>query len=149
MKMKQLSMVSAKVLRQNENYKYRLAGKGERYLVYHNEDDSPIEIVKNYLRPYVIEEPSIDSVALQRGVSYVEDSMGDYVWRAQLRYTSRILLENGTEKERKVSAKYLVCADDMSQAFESIVAYLESNTEHPSSSLVSISRVNVIEVIER
>lgn len=145
--MKQLSMVGAKVLRQNENYKYRLAGKGERYLVYHDEIDNPAEVVKNYLRPYVIEEPSIDSVAIQRGVSMIEASTGAYVWRANIRYTCQEVLENGAEKERKVSAKFFVCADDMSSAFEAIVGYLEYETEHPATSIVSISRVNVIEVI--
>ena len=50
-----LSIVVAKVVRENAQYKYKLVGKGERYLVQHQEGDNPGNAVMKYLTPYAKE----------------------------------------------------------------------------------------------
>lgn len=46
-----LSIVVAKVVRENAQYKYKLVGKGERYLVHHQEGDNSGNAVMKYLTP--------------------------------------------------------------------------------------------------
>lgn len=55
-----LSLVTAKVIRENENYSYKLVGKGEKYLVRHEEagnaGDKVIEEITPFAKePIVIE----------------------------------------------------------------------------------------------
>lgn len=146
--MKNLTIVCARVVRKNEQYSYQLKGKGERYLVVHDEDKDAAEIVKEYLRPFAIQEPVIESIAVQRGISFIEnDYEAEFVWKAVVRYKEEKILDSGETKEVKVSEKFFLKAIDFRDAFHTLTNYLETSTMHPSDAIVSINRFNVIDVI--
>lgn len=146
--MKNLTIVCARVVRKNEQYAYQLKGKGERYLVVHEENENASDIVKEYLHPFAIQEPSIESITLQKGVSFIgnEEDEGD-VWKALIRYTEEKLLDSGDTKEIKVSERFFLKAINFRDAYHTLVNYLETSTMHPTDSVVSINRLNVIDVI--
>jgi len=64
--MKKLSLVTAKVVRENEQYAYKLVGKGEKYLVLHEDGEKPEDVVISELAPFSKEPVSVESVVLQK-----------------------------------------------------------------------------------
>lgn len=64
--MHNLSLVTAKITRENEQYNYRIVGRGEKYLVKHEDGENAGDKVIEKLTPFAKEPIVIEQVVLQK-----------------------------------------------------------------------------------
>ena len=136
-----LSIVVAKVVRENAQYKYKLVGKGERYLVQHQEGDNSGNAVMKYLTPYAKEPVVIEGVSLQKHSDIVE-SFGEMIYKAVVQH---VVEDIDTGRLHKSKRNYFINGDSYSDAYEALLA--EANNWVGLSEIISLSKTNIIEVL--
>ena len=74
-----ISLVTAKDIRANAQHAYKMKGKGEKYLVCHEEGESATDIIVDYLTPYALEGTPIhiESVVVQKNSEILESEHED------------------------------------------------------------------------
>lgn len=137
-----LSIVIAKVIRSNEQYKYKLVGKGEKYLVTHRDNENAGDIVVEYLKPFV-SDIRIESVALQNNSQVVGIDDEKQIYKAVVKQI--VLNEEGIEK--RLNQKIFLGGKDFFEANTLLMAYIDSSVQE--SEVLSISKTNIIELIDR
>ena len=136
--MKNLSLVTAKVVRENEMYRYKLVGKGEKYLVAHEDMENPGDKVVVELTPFAKEPVVIEQVVLQKNVEFIE-SDGDVIYKSAVEY---IELNENTGK--KVRRNYYLRANSTKEAFDVLSDYISVFVS--DNSIVSVVRTKIIDV---
>lgn len=141
-----ISIVTAKVIRANAQYAYKLKGKGEKYLVKHQEKESAADIVVKYLTPYVVENAplSIESVVVQKSSEVLNEGEGyERIYKCSLRLEEE--LESGKVHwvQRKVFVSALSIADALKFVEEDM-----SGTVYDYE-ILSVQKTNIIEIISR
>lgn len=147
--MKKISLVTARVVRENEQYSYKLIGKREKYLVLHEDGENAGDKAMAYLTPFAKEPVQIEQVILQKNT--VEILGGDvenedkFLYKATVEF---IEVNESTGKERKITRTYYVGADDVQIALNHLVDYLNECMETSGlAGISSIVRTKVIEAI--
>lgn len=137
--MQKLSLVTAKVVRENEQYAYKLVGKGEKYLVLHEDGQKAEDRVISELSPFAKEPIVIDSVVVQKKSEIIGDFKCDIIFKAvvKLAYYDEI-----SGKEKTSSNKLFVFAESAKNAISVILE------EIPESHLVSISETKILDVFK-
>ncbi len=141
--MNKISLVTVKVVRRNEQYDYKIVGRGEKYLVLHNDGENAGEKTIAYLSPYVVEPIQVEQVILQKNTEVIGDAGKLAVFKATV---EAIVVNHETGKQRKESRCYYVNGDSIKEAFDELVGFISEislSAEH----IRSISRTNIIEVI--
>ncbi|MGP1420052.1 MAG: DUF4494 family protein [Tannerella sp.] len=140
---KSLSLVTARVVRQNEQYGYKVVGKGERYLVLHEENENAGDKVVEFLKPYASEPVRIVQTTLQKkGLELIGDKSAESFYNATAEYMQ--LTESG--KERKVVFRFIVQAKTAKDALLHIDEHL-SKLMVDSDGITMISKTKIIDVI--
>lgn len=141
-----ISIVTAKIIRKNEQYNYRVVGKGERYLVVHEDGEGAGDVVLQYLAPYAQEPVVIEATALQKSTEIIgldnpeaEERCG--IYKASVVF--RELLESG--KTKKTTRRYYILAEELSYAHGMLDDFLCSMVQDYE--VVSISKTNIIECL--
>lgn len=137
-----ISLVTAKVIRANEQYNYKLKGKGEKYLVNHNEGESASDIIVDYLTPYAVEGSvvSIESVMVQKSTEILDSKDEDCpIYKCSIRLEE--LLEDG--KTRKVQRKIFVQASNPAEAIALVENEMTGLYEYE---VLSVTKTNIIEI---
>lgn len=139
--MKKISLVTAKVVRENEQYNYKLVGKGEKYLVQHNEGENAGEKVMEYLTPYAKEPVIIESVVLQKSYAEIigEVDSNKSIFRANIEV---VVLDKDGQKTQKTAHKYYIFGSSV----KDVVAVIEG-LGYLDFAISSIARTNIIEVL--
>lgn len=137
--MQKLSLVTAKVIRENEQYAYKLVGKGEKYLVFHDEVEKAEDSVIIELTPFSKEPVSIDSVVVQKNCEIIGDSERELIFKASIKF---MYLDEISGKEKKTTRKLFVHADSVKDAANAIYA------EIPEAHLSSISETKILDVFK-
>lgn len=140
-----ISIVTAKVVRKNEQYNYRLVGKGERYLVSHEDGESAGDKVVEYLTPYAEEPVVIEATSLQKStevviVDGVEES--DTLYKASVQ---EILVSEDSGKVKRITRKYFVLARNFAEAHENLEVFLGGMCG--TFEIGSITKTNIIEYL--
>lgn len=139
--MEQISLVTAKVVRENEQYAYKLVGKGEKYLVRHQDGDNAGDKVLAYLSPYAKEPVCIEAVALQKNIEFVNpEEPADHIYKCAVEYST---LNEETGKEQTVRKSYYVYADTV----RGVMTTLEDVMRFNDVAITSISRTKIIELL--
>lgn len=138
-----ISLVTAKVIRANAQYAYKLKGKGEKYLVEHNEDESAADKIVRNLTPYTITGTtvSIESVVVQKSSEVLDSNYEDCpVYKCTIRG------EETTDEGRirKYQRKYFIQALDPVEAIEMIHAARHGTTDDYE--ILSVAKTNIIEI---
>ena len=142
--MDQISLVTARVVRRNEQYGYKLKGKGEQYLVRHQEGENPGDKVVEYLQPFAIEPIIIEAVRLEKGVDFLnQEEERERNYKCTVAY---IVLNESTGKESKVRKGMYLYADDCQEALNCVE---KSFGLAESAGVVSIAQTKIIELIWR
>ncbi|MGL4518430.1 MAG: DUF4494 family protein [Phocaeicola sp.] len=139
------SLVTATVIRRNDQYKYKLVGKGEKYLANHSDDQNAGDICQAYLKPFSSELPVIQTVSLQK----VEDVIGchesgDIIFQANVQCTYE---DEVTSKIKKCTRKYYVFAQSSLDACSGVYEQLNSECLDDFE-IVSLTRTKVIGLID-
>ena len=80
--MDRLSLVTVRVVRQNEQYNYKVVGKGEQYLVKHADDERADEKAIEYLKPFSREPVIVVRTELLKGsVELLEHEEADCFYK--------------------------------------------------------------------
>lgn len=138
-----ISVVVAKVVRENEQYKYRLVGKGEKYIVQHHEVDNAGEMVAKYLSPFAKEPVVIESVALQKSTEIIADiSNEEGVYKAVVQFAEE---DPDTGKIRKYKRNYFVGGDNFAEAYDKLMG--EANNWMGLWQVLSLTKTNIIEYL--
>lgn len=141
---KNLSLVVARVVRQNEEYGYKEVRKRERYLVLHEENENAGDKVVEFLKPYASEPVCVVQTTLQKkGLELIGDKSADSFFNATAEYMQ--LTENG--KERKVVFRFIVQAKTAKDALTKTEEHL-SGLMVDSDGITMISKTKIIDVIE-
>ena len=137
-----LTLVTARVVRKNERYAYKLVGKGERYLVKHEEGENAGDKVIQELT-YDAEEPVIvvQTQLLKNNVEFIEDEKADHFFNARVEYTE--LADDG-KREKKVKDRYIVQANTAKEAFNTLSAV----TNVDDDCITTVAITNIIDVIQ-
>ena len=135
--MKKLSLVTAKVVRENEQYAYKLVGKGEKYLVLHDELEKAEDSVMTELTPFSKKPISIDSVVVQKNCEIIGDSECELIFKASVKF---MYFDEISGKEKKSTRKLFVRADSVKDA--ATVIY----SEIPEAHLSSITETKILDV---
>ena len=138
--MKNLSLVTVKVVRENENYKYRLVGKGEKYLVRHDAENNAGDIVVKELTPFAKETIVVEQVLLQKNAEIIE-SCGEFIYKAAIKYIEI----DDTGKERKITRRYYVQSDSARDAFDAVAEFLSGSLN--DACIMSVTQTNIIELL--
>ena len=125
--MKKISVVTAKVVRENEQYAYKLVGKGGKYIVMHEDGENAGEKVVEKLSPFAKELVEIQQVR---------------VYKAHIEYSEMNEVTGGTKKQ---TLRYFVCADNIKEAYSLLADFIHEFVDE--SAIQSIIRTNIIEVI--
>lgn len=139
-----ISIVTAKIIRKNEQYNYRVVGKGERYLVVHEDGEGAGDVVLQYLAPYAQEPVVIEATALQKSTEIIgldEPEEGCGIYKASVVF--RELLESG--KTKKTTRRYYILAEELSSAHEKLDEFLCAMVQDYE--VVSVSKTNIIECL--
>lgn len=137
--MRNLSLVTAKVVRENEQYRYKLVGKGEKYLVAHDDMENPGDKVVTEITPFAKEPVVIEQVVLQKNVEFIE-SDGDSIYKSAVEYVE---LNENTGKERKVRRNYYLRANSTREAFDILSDFLSGFVS--DNSIASLARTKIID----
>lgn len=141
--MKNLSKVTARIIRENEQHKYKLKGKGEQYLVAHEEGENAGDIVMAYLSPFAKEPVKIEQVTLLKGrPEIIGDTETETIFQAKIEY---VTIDEKKGKEHKVSETYFVQANDIREAFEELAMFVSGFVSEAA--VTSVSRTKIIEVL--
>lgn len=137
-----LTLVTARVVRKNERYAYKLVGKGERYLVKHKEGENAGDKVIQELT-YDAEEPVIvvQTQLLKNNVEFIEDEKADRFFNAKVEYTE--LTDDG-KREKKVKDRYIVQANTAKEAFNRLSAVINADDD----CITTVAITNIIDVIQ-
>ena len=140
--MDRLSLVTARVVRQNEQYNYKVVGKGEQYLVKHADDERADEKAIEFLKPFSREPVIVVRTELLKGsVELLEHEEADRFYKCITEYME--LLETG--KEKKVTGQYFVQASNISEVMSQLLkAYMHLDAVD----VKSIARSKIIDVIK-
>lgn len=139
--MQQLSLVTAKIVRENAQYAYKLVGKGEKYLVRHQDGDNAGAKVMEYLAPYAKEPVVIEAVALQKNIEFLNpDNTKDNIYKCVIEYH---LLNEDTGKETKVRKGCYVYATSPKE----VIDIIDEHTYFADSAVTSISLTKIIELL--
>ena len=135
-----LTLVTARVVRKNERYAYKLVGKGERYLVKHKEGENAGDKVIQELT-YDAEEPVIvvQTQLLKNNVEFIEDEKADRFFNAKVEYTE--LTDDG-KREKKVKDRYIVQANTAKEAFNRLSAVINADDD----CITTVAITNIIDV---
>ncbi|MDR0872531.1 MAG: DUF4494 family protein [Prevotellaceae bacterium] len=140
--MKSLSLVTARIVRENEQYKYKIVGKGEKYLVRHDENEDAGVKTLEYLTPFAKEPVKIEQITLLKpSVELVDNGDADFTFKVGIQF----IQVDDNQKERKRSQTLYVRADDLQEAFDMSSVYL--NDWLCDKAITSISRTGIIDVI--
>ena len=140
--MKMLSLITAYVVRENEQYRYKLVGKGEKYLVQHNESEDAAMKVIEFLTPYAKEPVKIKQVTLlKESVELIHYGDADFVFSVRIEFV--LIEENG--KERKKSRTIYVTNDSINEALDTTKEWMSGFLS--DSAITSIVRTKIIDVI--
>lgn len=140
--MGKISLVTAKVVRENEKYKYKLVGKGEKYLVQHEDGDHPGDRVIEELSPYAVEPVQIEGIASLKKTEIIE-SEGDVTYKVVVEF-----LEVGevSQKLKKTKYNYFVRSNEfLDDVIVQVRKYLSSSVSDWA--IVSCSRTNIIDIL--
>ena len=137
-----LTLVTARVVRKNERYAYKLVGKGERYLVKHKEGENAGDKVIQELT-YDAEVPVIvvQTQLLKNNVEFIEDEKADRFFNAKVEYTE--LTDDG-KREKKVKDRYIVQANTAKEAFNRLSAVINVDDDV----ITTVAITNIIDVIQ-
>ncbi len=140
--MDRLSLVTARVVRQNEQYNYKVVGKGEQYLVRHADNERADEKAIEFLKPFSREPVIVVRTELLKGsVELLEHEETDRFYKCITEYME--LLETG--KEKKVTGQYFVQASNISDVMSKLLkAYMHLDAVD----VKSIARSKIIDVIK-
>ena len=141
-----ISIVTAKVIRANAQYAYKLKGKGEKYLVWHDEGESAADIVVKYLTPYVVENAplSIESVVVQKSAEVLNEGQGyERIYKCSLRFEEE--LESG--KVHWVQRKVFLPASSVTEAVKLVEEDMSGTVYNYE--ILSVQKTNIIEIISR
>lgn len=138
-----ISLVTANVIRANARYTYKLKGKGEKYLVEHNEDESAADKIVQYLTPYAVTGTtvSIESVVVQKNSEVLTGSHEDCpVYKCTIRG------EETTDEGviRKYQRKYFIQALNPVEAIGMIQDACDGMTDDYE--ILSVAKTNIIEI---
>lgn len=140
--MDQISLVTARVVRSNEQYGFKLKGKGEQYLVRHQEGENSGDKVVEYLQPFAIEPIIIEAVRLEKGVDFLnQEEKRARIYKCTVEY---IVLNESTGRESKVRKGKYLYADDCQDALNCV-----ENSLGPAerAGVVSMALTKIIELI--
>ena len=140
--MKKISVVTAKVVRENEQYAYKLVGKGGKYIVMHEDGENAGEKVVEKLSPFAKELVEIQQVSLMKSMEVVGDTEAESVYKAHIEYSEMNEVTGGTKKQ---TLRYFVCADNIKEAYSLLADFIHEFVDE--SAIQSIIRTNIIEVI--
>ena len=137
-----LTLVTARVVRKNERYAYKLVGKGERYLVKHKEGENAGDKVIQELT-YDAEEPVIvvQTQLLKNSVELIEDEKANRFFNATVEYTE--LTDDG-KREKKVKDRYIVQANTAKEAFNTLSVVINVDDD----CITTVAITNIIDVIQ-
>lgn len=139
--MKNLSTVTARIVRENEQYKYKIKGKGEKYLVIHEEGENAGDIVVEYLSPFAKEPVKIEQTTLLKGRPEIIGE-GDNIFQAKIEYIS---VDENKGKERKITNTYFVQAGHIREAFDALAEFISDFVS--DACITSVSKTKIIEVL--
>ena len=140
--MHNLSLVTAKITRENEQYNYRIVGRGEKYLVKHEDGENAGDKVIEKLTPFAKEPIVIEQVVLQKTTEIIGEPDEEFIYKAQIQFLE---VNENTGKEKKMTRNYFVCANSTRDAFEVLSDYIDGFFS--DSSIVSVVRTKIIEII--
>lgn len=138
-----ISLITAKIIRTNAQYAYKLKGKGEKYLVRHAEGESAADIIIDYLTPYAVEGApvSIESVVVQKSAEVLEGSHEDCpIYKCAIRLEE--ILEEG--KTHKVRRNVFIPALDPGEALKFVEEEMSGGTYDYE--ILSVQKTNIIEI---
>lgn len=137
-----LSIVTARVARQNEHYNY-VATKGEKYLVRHEEGESASNIIVEHLSPYAISPVQIESVVVQKSTDLLAEPQEALpIYKATVQ---ELLLNEKNGKTKRKTHKYYLQAQDFAGALDRVedeLCHLMGNFE-----IQSITKTPIIEIL--
>lgn len=121
-----LSLVTARVLRANNSGKEK--EKNEQYLILHKNSETPESIAMGRIEGLVDPE-NITSTKLLKGVSVIQDAVGDYFYYicGELRGVKSEGDEEEDEKEKNLEFKKFVRSNSFKDAYQFITDYLSSD----------------------
>ena len=138
--MQKLSLVTAKVIRENEQYAYKLVSKGEKYLVLHEDGEKAEDRVISELSPFAKEPVVIDSVVVQKSAEVVDAKDGaDFVFKIAVK---AIYIDEISGKEKKVTRKLFVRAFSIENAISA------AKKHEPFGNVASISETKILDVLK-
>lgn len=136
--MEQISLVTARVVRRNAQYAYKLVGKGEQYLVRHEDGDNAGDKVLEYLAPYAAEPVTIEAVRLEKNVEFLNaEDVRDQIYKCTIEY---VTLNEKMGKETKVRRSRYVYANSCKEAID-VACELEAGC------VTSVSLTKIIELL--
>lgn len=137
--MQKLSLVTAKVVRENEQYAYKLVGKGEKYLVLHEDGEKAEDRVISELSPFAKEPVVIDSVVVQKNAEVLEAGDGaDSIFRVAVK---SMYIDEVSGKEKKATRKLFVRASTIENAISA------AKKHELFGSVASISETKILDVL--
>lgn len=141
--MKNLSTVTARIVRESEQckYKLKLKGKGEKYLVLHDEGENAGDIVMAYLSPFAKEPVKIQQTTLLKGRTEIIGK-GETIFQAKIEF---VTIDENKGKERKVSETYFVKSDGIREAFEELAEFVSGFIS--DAAITSVVRTKIVEVL--
>lgn len=139
--MTQISLVTARAVRQNAQYTYKLKGKGEQYLVIHEDGENAGDKVLEYLTPYVVSPVTIEAIKLQKNVEFVnEGDVKDHIYKCVVEY---VTLNDKSGKETRVRKPLYVFGNDVRDALHGV----EESFGMEADVIKSISLTKIIELL--
>ena len=137
-----LTLVTARVVRKNERYAYKLVGKGARYLVKHKEGENAgdkviLELTYDAEVPVIV----VQTQLLKNNVEFIEDEKADRFFNAKVEYTE--LTDDG-KREKKVKDRYIVQANTAKEAFNRLSAVINADDD----CITTVAITNIIDVIQ-
>lgn len=135
------SIVVAKVVRQNEQYNYAMVGKGERYLVAHEEGENAGDKVVEYLAPYTKIPVVIEGVALQKSSDVILPNGGETIYKAMVQFVD--LLESGRTK--RTNRKVFVGAKTFREAHSLLEDWFANEVREAE--VLSVAKTNLLEFL--
>lgn len=137
-----ISIVVAKVVRSNEQYQYKVVGKGEKYLVAHADNENAGDKVVEYLKPFA-KEIRVESISLQNNSEALCGVEGESIYKGVVRYTS----ETEEGKMKRSTHKFFVGGKTFEEANLLLSSFLDSNAQ--DAEILSLTKTNIIEFLER
>ena len=138
-----ISLVTAKVIRANAQYAYKLKGQGEKYLVEHNDNESASDKIVEYLTPYAVYgcPVQVESVAVQKKSEIL---IGNHEDCPIFKCCVRGMETDVDGKSRKFQRRYFAQAIDPIEAIAMVQeAFEDTACEYE---ILSVAKTNIIEI---